>query len=512
MNEEQKQNQILHNEKEISPKPTAGQPGDSRGGNTDGTDQPRQGGNAGTTPVPAEDGASGVSRNGGKKRAVILGAAACVALLLLGVAAFTGGEGRTPGISDDTSRLEQEATAATLPEAENGTEAATVPVATISEEEQRYLQMQAYCEELAAAGRLEEALSYLLGCVPPDSGDPRLEELKAQYENLFVEDTLSRTESLCGQGQYLTAMRLLGDARRICDSQALIQAGGNCRQAFGVYNNARLAAGKYNTVLILDGYVNVCGESTYGEQAANNWQDIVAVSAGDRHILGLRSDGTVVAAGANDERQMDVANWWNVIAVSAGDTHSVGLCADGTVLATGYNHMGQCDVVNLMRAAGDLRIVSVAAGYGHTLALLEDGTVVATGVNEFGECSVYNWKDIAAIYAGTEFSAGLKVDGTVVVTGKGTENWDLSGWTDMTNLTAGDFYLVGVKADGTVVAEKDIDRDYEERGQANVHTWHDVVMIAAGNDHTVAIRADGTILCVGGDMYGQCDWNGMNIN
>ena len=32
MNEEQKQNQILHNEQEISPKPTVGQPGDSRGG------------------------------------------------------------------------------------------------------------------------------------------------------------------------------------------------------------------------------------------------------------------------------------------------------------------------------------------------------------------------------------------------------------------------------------------------------------------------------------------------
>ena len=96
-------------------------------------------------------------------------------------------------------------------------------------------------------------------------------------------------------------------------------------------------------------------------------------------------------------------------------------------------------VSTLMNAAGDKRIVSVAAGYVHTLALLEDGNVVACGINSYGECNVFNWKDIVAIYAGTQFSAGLKMDGTVVVTGEGASGWDLSDWTDIVNLADGDY-------------------------------------------------------------------------
>jgi xanthine dehydrogenase molybdenum-binding subunit len=58
----------------------------------------------------------------------------------------------------------------------------------------------------------------------------------------------------------------------------------------------------------------------------------------------VRADGTVVAVGSNYNGQCDVDKWKDIVAVSAGDTHTVGLCADGTVVAGGYNAYGQCDV------------------------------------------------------------------------------------------------------------------------------------------------------------------------
>lgn len=83
---------------------------------------------------------------------------------------------------------------------------------------------------------------------------------------------------------------------------------------------------------------------TYGQCNVTDWRDIVAVSAGTCHTVGLKADGTVVAVGDNSYDQCNVADWRNVVAISAGYWHTVGLKADGTVVAVGYNEFGQCDV------------------------------------------------------------------------------------------------------------------------------------------------------------------------
>ena len=43
--------------------------------------------------------------------------------------------------------------------------------------------------------------------------------------------------------------------------------------------------------------------------ARHGWRDLVAVSAGREHTVGLRSDGTVVATGDNGYGQCDVSGW-----------------------------------------------------------------------------------------------------------------------------------------------------------------------------------------------------------
>jgi alpha-tubulin suppressor-like RCC1 family protein len=51
-----------------------------------------------------------------------------------------------------------------------------------------------------------------------------------------------------------------------------------------------------------------------------------------------------VAVGSNSDGQCNITGWTDIVAISAGDAHTVGLKADGTVVAVGYKKNGQCDV------------------------------------------------------------------------------------------------------------------------------------------------------------------------
>ena len=109
------------------------------------------------------------------------------------------------------------------------------------------------------------------------------------------------------------------------------------------------------------------------------------VAAGDRHTVGLKSDGRVVAVGSNQYAQCNVDEWVNIKQVVAGAYHTVGLKYTGTLIARGTNQDGQLGVGswdNIMR---------VAAGYFHTVAVDFDGRAVAVGLNDDGQCDVATW-------------------------------------------------------------------------------------------------------------------------
>ena len=131
-----------------------------------------------------------------------------------------------------------------------------------------------------------------------------------------------------------------------------------------------ISAGDDFTVgLKADGTVSAVGNNAFLQCRVSDWRDIVAVSAGMDNTVGLKADGTVVATNTRALSegflkegsyvsayygQGDVRNWRDIVAISAGRAHSIGLKADGTVTATkaekqsmshfigGYQ--GQCEV------------------------------------------------------------------------------------------------------------------------------------------------------------------------
>lgn len=149
----------------------------------------------------------------------------------------------------------------------------------------------------------------------------------------------------------------------------------------------------------------------------SDWTDIVDISISKEdkyqplYAIGLKKNGTVIA-------NLNVSGWRDIVAVSAGSKHLVGLKSDGTVVATGDNEFGQCNVSKWRD------IVSIDAGKYATVGLKADGTVVATR-HSYGESE---WTDIVAVTVGF----GLKSDGTVVTTNK---SLDVSNWKLCTDRT-----------------------------------------------------------------------------
>lgn len=229
---------------------------------------------------------------------------------------------------------------------------------------------------------------------------------------------------------------------------------------------------------------------------------------------GVCSNGTVLSTNhilnlLSVDKQRDVAEWRDIIAISSGMYHTVGLRVDGTVTYTNYPSKfcyPQDGVVDWKN------IVAISAGRDHTIGLQSDGSIIAIGNPAYGQCSVRDWRDIVAVSAGTYHSVGLRVDGTVVATKYIAKKdyycgqCDVTEWRDIIAISAGGTHTVGLRADGTVIATKYTGKHYH--GQCDVNNWRDIVAISAGDSYTVGLRADGTVEATGYNDYGQCNVKG----
>lgn len=181
-------------------------------------------------------------------------------------------------------------------------------------------------------------------------------------------------------------------------------------------NIVSIACGWRHTVgLDSSGKVHITGYGSKSqldqiEENAAEWTDIIAISAGGGsnesgkrgHTVALKRDGTAVAVGDNSHGQCNVQgeNWTNLVAISAGDDHTVGLKADGTVVTT-QEPKSHADAG--MEIRNWKNVVEVSAGYGFTIAVTEvqndagdvQRTVIGDGNDHDGQRDTASWTDIA---------------------------------------------------------------------------------------------------------------------
>ena len=130
------------------------------------------------------------------------------------------------------------------------------------------------------------------------------------------------------------------------------------------------AGGMHTVGLKADGTVvsTICtGDELYHDDlySISNWKDIVAISAGYSFTAGLKSDGSVLVEQWRCSYDYDqwgnlyatyidwhgnyegAKYWTDVVAITTGNEHIVGLKSDGTAVAVGDDDLddfGQCEV------------------------------------------------------------------------------------------------------------------------------------------------------------------------
>lgn len=180
----------------------------------------------------------------------------------------------------------------------------------------------------------------------------------------------------------------------------------------------------------------------------DEWRDVVAIENNDI-ILGLKKDGTVYYWHDYDPNENTpypdedlslraIEEWTDIVQLSVGYFHVIGVKSDGTVVAAGDNHCGQCDVEDWTD------IVQVATSQCHTVGLKKDGTVVAVGEaeareygGETGRLDVGHLKDVAAVYANDYYTVAVHTDGRIEIVGEWPEEYTQWRNADIVTSTVG---------------------------------------------------------------------------
>ena len=244
--------------------------------------------------------------------------------------------------------------------------------------------------------------------------------------------------------------------------------------------------------------------------------DWCQVSAGNRHNLGVRSNGTAWAWGCNGYGRLGdntltnrsspvsvVGGFTDWCQVSAGDSHSLGVRSNGTAWAWGINSIsGKLGDGTTVSRISPVSVVGgftdwcrVSAGYFHSLGLRTNGTLWAWGSNDFGQLGngtttsrtspalvVGGFTDWCWVSAGNNFSLGVRSNGTA--------------WAWGTN-------NIGQLGDGTTV-----NKSSPVSVVGGFTNW---CQVSAGCQHSLAVRSNGTAWAWGNNNVGRLG-DGTTVN
>lgn len=223
-----------------------------------------------------------------------------------------------------------------------------------------------------------------------------------------------------------------------------------------------------------------------GSRSLTDFTEIAQIVAGDSHELALKTDGTVLCDGTGSA--CDVKDWKNIQMIAAGTNHSVGLKSDGTVLCTGTTEA--CDVSKWTD------VKEVYAGNHITVGKKTDGKLLISG-NVANAAKISSIEKVASVAIGESQLAILDNTGKVVCFPIGTGSTsNTAAWTGIRQVAVGSQFVAGLKSDGTVIVASTEDTYAKE-----VSTWKAVKYIAGYKNTLIAVDGTNTIIGAGDNRH-----------
>lgn len=149
---------------------------------------------------------------------------------------------------------------------------------------------------------------------------------------------------------------------------------------------------------------------------------------------------------------------------------------------------------------------SVEAGSRITLGVRTDGTVSVSSKGSEPFAGIRNATSVVKASAGVAHTLALLRDLTVIAYGANYNNeCNVSGWRDIKAISAGNYTSYGVTTEGKVMAV-----GLNNYGQLNVQDWTNIIEVDAGARHVAGVDTDGKVYAVGDNVNGQLNVSGLS--
>ncbi len=171
-----------------------------------------------------------------------------------------------------------------------------------------------------------------------------------------------------------------------------------------------------------------------GDNININMSDVVQISAYDKFIVGLKTDGSVEVS--ND---LDVQDLQDITMVAAGDSHVATIDSEGNLTCVGND--SACNITD-----EDVKFEKVFAGKNETLAIDSAGTLYAYGSASYVN-SIDGLENVNKVATYENAAIVLKKDGTVTTYGT---TYETSDWKGIIDVAIGQDFVIGLENDGTL--------------------------------------------------------------
>jgi predicted outer membrane repeat protein len=220
---------------------------------------------------------------------------------------------------------------------------------------------------------------------------------------------------------------------------------------------------------------------------------VIAISAGETHIVALKGDGSVILWKNNSLTLVPVPPeaQSGVIAISAGSRSALALKSGGSVIKWDYDSL-TLEPVPPETQSG---VIAISAGSRRALALKSGGSVIEW--NDDGSQSTVPTavqSGVIAIAAGWQYNLALKSDRSVIsFSGSRIFQVPTAVQSDVIAMAVGRSRNVVLKSDASVISW-DFDKNGHGQTRVLAAAQSGVIAIATSSNTTVALKSDGSVL------------------